>query len=61
MPPSTPITRPADGAPLPMTIPDRERYGVDDSFQRCNVPDPFAALMFVTRVSLAICILWARG
>ncbi|QYD72102.1 hypothetical protein KZJ38_34715 [Paraburkholderia edwinii] len=33
-----------------MTIPDRRRYGVDNSFQRRNVPDPFAALMFVTDV-----------
>jgi hypothetical protein len=40
-----------------MTILDCGRYGVDDSFQRGNVPDPFAAPMFVTRVSLAICIL----
>jgi hypothetical protein len=44
-----------------MTIPDRGRDGVDNSFQCCNVPDPFAALMFVTCVSLAICILQARG
>ncbi|WP_459718668.1 hypothetical protein [Paraburkholderia sp. 2C] len=44
-----------------MATPDRRRYGVDNSFLFRNVPDSFAALMFVTRVSLAICILWARG
>jgi hypothetical protein len=33
-----------------MTVPDRGRYGVDNSFQRRNVPDPFATPMFVTGV-----------